>query len=69
LEGEFRLAEELIRLRSEKKMSRSELAKKSHTPPATITHGDTVYLKLDVLRRIDAVLGVAPELSFYALPA
>jgi DNA-binding Xre family transcriptional regulator len=67
LQEEFDVAKEIIRLRLTAGMTQKELARQAHTSQAAISRlesGNYRNVSLAFLRRIGAVLGVKPHVSF-----
>ncbi|WP_076792443.1 helix-turn-helix domain-containing protein [Chlorobium sp. KB01] len=67
LKEEFEVAKEIIRLRLTAGMTQKELARKAHTSQAAISRlesGNYRNVSLAFLRRVGAVLGVKPHVSF-----
>ena len=67
LEEEFDVAKKIIHLRLTAGMTQKELARQAHTSQAAISRlesGTYRNLSLSFLRRVGAVLGVKPHVSF-----
>ena len=67
LEGEFDVAKKIIHLRLTAGMTQKELALQAHTSQAAISRlesGTYRNVSLAFLRRVGAVLGVKPHVSF-----
>ncbi len=66
-EDEFEVAKEIIHLRQKAGLTQQELAKQAHTSQAAISRlesGTYRNVSLAFLRRVGAVLGVKPHVSF-----
>ncbi len=66
-EEEFEVAKEIIQLRLKAGLTQQELAKQAHTSQAAISRlesGTYRNVSLAFLRRVGAVLGVKPHVSF-----
>ncbi|NTW69609.1 MAG: helix-turn-helix transcriptional regulator [Chlorobiaceae bacterium] len=67
LEEEFDVAREIIHLRLNAGLTQKELARKAHTSQGAISRlesGNYRNVSLAFLRRVGAVLGVKPHVSF-----
>ncbi len=67
LEEEFDVAKKIIHLRLTAGMTQKELARQAHTSQAAISRlesGTYRNVSLSFLRRVGAVLGVKPHVSF-----
>ena len=67
LEEEFDVAKQIIHLRLHAGMTQKELARQAHTSQAAISRlesGTYRNVSLAFLRRVGAVLGVKPRVSF-----